>query len=60
MPKHHSDCASQAFTGGQGLEFFPCTCGAADVEVDSQDYEMECGCIVRNGESIWRCEEHSR
>lgn len=25
--KHRSDCASQGFTGGQGLEFIPCDCG---------------------------------
>lgn len=26
---HTPGCASQGFTGGQGLEFIPCDCGAA-------------------------------
>jgi hypothetical protein len=26
---HDVICASQSFTGGQGLEFIPCNCGAA-------------------------------
>jgi hypothetical protein len=50
-------CGERDCPHGESLHYHHDGCPACDV-INSQDHVMACGCVVRNGEPVRRCQAH--